>query len=322
MASSDYVNYSIRPNKTVERRVIFEMLSTIAPAYEFEKFRYLGLGSMWFVDFVMAHKVLSITDMISIEKDEFGASRARFNRPFKCVEVKEGDSTIVLRGLDLERKPLVAWMDYDTSLNGPVLDDLSILSERAPVRSILIATINAEKGSLPTKDARDATFATEEDRLRSVAGDLVPQTLPKGAMQASNYPSYLSELLFDHIKRSVRKAGRAGAVVQPLFNLRYKDNAQMITIGAAIADAALSKATAELAAAKKIGQYLKVEAQLEIGVPPLTFKEKASLDQLMPTDEVPTGPQVEALGFRLKPSQIESYHSFYRHYPAFGEVSI
>ena len=59
-----------------------------------------------------------------------------------------------------------------------------------------------------------------------------------------------------------------------------------------------------------------------IGVPPLTFKEKTSLDRLMPRPEAPTEDDVLQLGFMLKPSQIEAYHRFYRYYPMFGEVAI
>ena len=68
MASSDYINYVIRPNKTVERKLIFETLSRLAPIFNFAEYRYIGFGALWFVDFVMAHKYLSIANMISIEK--------------------------------------------------------------------------------------------------------------------------------------------------------------------------------------------------------------------------------------------------------------
>lgn len=322
MASADYVNYAIRPNKTVERKVIFESLSALSPVYNFAGYRYIGLGALWFVDFVMAHKYLSISDMISIEKDEFLASRAAFNRPYACVKVEPGDSDAVLPRLPLEESPLLVWLDYDTSLDGPVLKDLSTLCQRAASGSVLVVTINAHKNSLPNKDADEQTFESDEARLRYFAGNLIPQTLPKGSMQASKYPAYLASLIFDHMRRQVRTAGREDEQVLPLFNIGYSDNAPMVTVGAAIVDEVRAQATTALIAARNMGGIVNGSVQLSIGVPPLTLKEKASLDQLMPCDPAPTEASVSVLGFKLKPSQIESYHRFYRYYPMFGEVAI
>ena len=80
----------------------------------------------------MAHRYLIIEDMISIEQDEILASRAEFNKPYACVSVIHGDSQTVLSDLDLEKLPLLVWLDYDSSLGGPVLEDLSTLCRRAP----------------------------------------------------------------------------------------------------------------------------------------------------------------------------------------------
>ncbi len=96
----------------------------------------------------------------------------------------------------------------------------------------------------------------------------------------------------------------------------------MITIGAAIDDETRARETADLLEAKAMGEYLDESRHLKIGVPPLTLKEKASLDQLMPRPDAPTADEVSALGFRLKPAQIEAYHRFYRHYPMFGEFAV
>ena len=92
MASSDHVNFSLRPNKAVERKIVFEILSTVSSFFNLPEYRYLGLGSVWFVDFVMAHKILDISDMVSIESDEILAARAEFNKPFGCITVIQGDS--------------------------------------------------------------------------------------------------------------------------------------------------------------------------------------------------------------------------------------
>ena len=322
MASSDYVNYAIRPNKTVERKLIFETLALLAPAYNFTLYRYIGFGALWFVDFVLAHRYLSITDMISIEKDEYLASRAEFNKPYACVRVELGESDNVLPNLQLEEKQLIAWLDYDTSLDGPVLRDLATLCQRALTGSLLIVTINAHRNSLPNKDANDREFRNKQERLRYFAGDLIPQILPKGVMQTSKYSGFLASLLFQHMRHQVRTAGRENDDIVPVLNIAYSDNAPMVTVGAVIADKQYTQKNAKVFKTQNAIEKMSEHDQLSIGVPPLTLKEKATLDQLMPCDPAPTEDAVSRRGFRLKPSHIKAYHRFYRYYPMFGEITI
>ena len=69
-----------------------------------------------------------------------------------------------------------------------------------------------------------------------------------------------------------------------------------------------------------MSEFLDEAHHMKIGVPPLTSKEKAVLDQLFPSENTPSEHDVEALGFNLKPSQIKSYHKYYRYYPVYGEL--
>ena len=321
MASADYINYAIRPNKAVERKLVFETLAALEPVCNFAKYRYIGFGALWFVDFVLAHKYLSISDMISIEKDGYLAHRAEFNKPYACVKIEPGDSEFVLPSLQIEESPLLVWLDYDSSLDGPVLKDLATLCQRALTRSLVIVTINAHKGSLPQRDENGRKLQDEE-KLRYFAGDLVPQTIPKRAMQSSRYPGLLASLLFDHMRRQVLTAGRENDIIVPLFNIAYRDNAPMLTIGAIIADKQCAQATKVTLGANTSYVKMDEENQISIRVPPLTVKEKATIDQLMPCATAPTEDTVLELGFPLKPSQIKAYHSFYRYYPTFGEITL
>ena len=323
MTSSDYINYTIRPNKTVERKVVFEILSALTSIYDFSKYKYVGFGAVWFVDFVLAHKYLFIEDMISIEKDEYIARRAEFNKPYACVRIEAGESDNILPKLLYDECPFLIWLDYDTSLDGPVLQDISTLCQRAQTGSLVIATINAHRNSLPNKYPDGREFQSLEDKLRYFAGDLIPQTLPKGALQTSKYSGFLASLLFQHMRRQVRKAGREDDCIVPLFNIRYKDNAPMITMGAVIARQKRAEQISDVLDEKKITiPRMDDSKQISIEIPPLTLKEKATLDQLMPCYDAPIEDVVQQFGDRLKPTQIEAYRRFYRYYPTFGEVTI
>ena len=314
MTSADYINYSVRPNKAVERKLIFEVLSGLSPILDLPSYRYIGFGGLWFVDFIMAHKYLMIEDMISIERNEILASRAEFNKPYACIKVIHGDSEEVLSDLELEELPLLVWLDYNSGLEGSVLQDLSTLCGRARTGSTILVTINAHRGSLPTKDESNREYENFSDRMRSLAGDLIPDELPKEAEQKSGYPPYLVSVLFTHIHRQMRKAGRESESFLPLFNIGYSDNAPMVTLGGAIVNEPCKQNIRTVLEDGGMREFLDQQRHLQIGVPPLTFKEKASLDQLLPKVSPPTEQDVNELGFKLKPSHINAYHSFYRHY--------
>ena len=48
-------------------------MSILQAHLHLERLAYIGLGSIWFTDFVLAHKVLEVDDMISIEQHDIGS---------------------------------------------------------------------------------------------------------------------------------------------------------------------------------------------------------------------------------------------------------
>lgn len=316
MASFEFINYSLRPNKNVERKLILECLQALTTTFRFSEYTYIGLGSMWFVDFILAHKHLMMGDMISIEIEQ--PKRARFNKPFKAVRVEEGETKNILPRMDLDQQRLVVWLDYDKGLTSPVLEDTDTLCTRAATGSIILVTINANVSSLRAQKNEHDEPISEEQYLRRFGRDLIPDPLPEDATDVAGYPIFLAKILFEHIRRKMRRAGRRETFV-PIFNYRYKDGATMITVGGMIANARdaydLNQRLAEL----KL-DYVTGENQYLIDVPLLTLKEKIALDGILPTGNPPTIADVEALGFPLKQGQIDSYHKFYRYYPAFAEL--
>jgi hypothetical protein len=146
--------------------------------------------------------------------------------------------------------------------------------------------------------------------------------LPNHAVQTSGYPKLVAQLLFERAKRSARLSGRKERAI-PLFSIRYKDNAPMVTVGIALVDEDMASKLAELAPRMPFPDFLNADVQVEIDVPPLTYKEKVALDQLMPRAALPSEEQLlELVGFKLKPSQIQSYAANYKHYPTFGDLTV
>ena len=136
MASFDVVNYSLRPSKNIQRQIVFEGMQVIKSQLGLVDMVYVGLGSIWFTDFVMAHKSLDIRDMVSMESDDIGYSRAIFNKPYATVHVRHGHSSRVLAELYKDDmfclRPWVVWLDYDVHLDEALRDDIRSVIEKSP----------------------------------------------------------------------------------------------------------------------------------------------------------------------------------------------
>lgn len=81
-------DYSLRPSKQVERKVMIEVLHRLSEAgYAISEYKYLGFGSVYYVDFLMFHKYLFIENMVCVEWGDV-ARRMRFNKPYKFIKLK------------------------------------------------------------------------------------------------------------------------------------------------------------------------------------------------------------------------------------------
>lgn len=323
MASFDHVNFNLRPNKNVERKLFVELLHYLAESFPIDSYRYIGMGSMWFVDFKLMHKQLGISNLLSMEKA--AVDRARFNRPFDCVRVIEGEASMILRkDVDLTDGRSIIWLDYDTTLGGPALEDLMYVSGRLPSGSILAVTINAHHGQLRDQKDPEGNELDRKEALEDLAGSFVPSPLPEDGLNRQGFPHTACSVLLNAIRHSVRKSGR-DIEARRLFAFSYSDNAPMVTVAAMVAnDEDLAKLR-EL----QLGddrEYVGVDwdaPPFRIDVPPLTTREKGAIDQHLPQDDRLTQEYMnEALDFSLKQSQLDAYQRFYRHYPVYGELVI
>ena len=330
MSSSNSVNYAIRPSKQVERKIIFETLLGMSDQLRFEDYQYVGFGGVWFVDFAMAHRLLGLRSMLSIENDAATAKRAKFNRPYGCVDVRHGDSQKILPTLEYDKRRVLAWLDYDTGLGGPVLDDVATLCRHVKNESVLIVTVNADPLGLPVPDeapcgrcgGRSDTYEQLATRIRRAASELVPNCIPEKATTMAGYPKFLASILFRQMRQQLRSAGRRGDTLVPMFNVAYRDTSPMVTVGGVVVAADCAQGMTELLRNTRTAEFVREEPQLRIRVPPLTVRERLSLDQAMPRTVSLGQEGVEEMGFRLKAQHIEAYERFYRYHPTFGEVVI
>src|SRR5580700_2477566 len=117
ISSTERVQFDLRPAKQVERRMFVDALQRLAHAgFQISDYQYTGFGSVYFVDFILLHKLLGIRRMCSVEYKGELRERVVFNRPFKCVKVKMAPASSVIPSLNRDLKHLL-WLDYDCSIS-------------------------------------------------------------------------------------------------------------------------------------------------------------------------------------------------------------
>ena len=320
MASHDTIHFVLRPNKNIERKLIADALAALSPQFDIRNYRYIGMGSFWFADFLLFHKLLLLEDMVSIERAAY-ADRAKFNRPLRCIRVEAGDTSKVLPDLELSNREAIIWLDYDSDLRGPVLEDSRIVCREAKSGSVFLVTLSAHVNQIKNqKDSADQPLEPLA-ALQFLAPDLVPTSITQSQLSMSRFPKTLAAILLAHVQHCTRKANPNRRFF-PLFKFLYRDNSPMVTVGGMIVEGDMETRLEQCRLREKF-EYVTGTDEFEISVPPLTLKEKIVLDRLLPhAADLTSAEAAQDLGFAFLEQQLQAYQKFYRYYPMFGEMQL
>jgi hypothetical protein len=312
MPSFDTVNYSLRPSKNIQRQLVFDGIRRLQQHLDLERLVYVGFGSIWFTDFVMAHTLLHIADMVSIEANAIGYRRAVFNAPYATVRVMEGTSHEVLPFLYTDRilagRPWLVWLDYDYELKESTRDDIRSILENAPTNSLVLTTFNGKPfkyGKAPDRPGR----------LRTLLGSVVPDDLSKDDCSEERMQETLADLALDFMKSVAADLARPGGFISA-FRLIYKDSTPMITVGGILPAKGAARVAAEVV---QEGTW-PCRPKKPIKAPNLTIREAVALQSQLPRAERLSRDMVRGLGFDLEEDQIEAFEDYYRQYPAFAQI--
>lgn len=312
MASFDVVNYSLRPSKSIQRQLVFEGVLKLKSHMDLERQVYVGFGSIWFTDFVLAHRMLGIDDMVSIEANDVGYRRAVFNSPYATVRVRHGFSSEVLPTLYADEvvrgRPWLVWLDYDYQFDETLKTDILSIIENAPANSILLVTFNGHEmkyGAAPDRP----------ERLRELFGASVPDDLSKNACREDRMQETLADLARDFMQSTANDLARPGGFI-PAFRIVYRDNAPMVTVGGILP----AKGAAAIAALVVNDQGWRCCPAKRIVAPHLTIREASVLQSRLPSPDRLDRDAVKALGFDLEDDQLEAFETYYRQYPSFAQI--
>ncbi|RYH28635.1 MAG: hypothetical protein EON54_23185, partial [Alcaligenaceae bacterium] len=229
--SFESINYMLRPNKNVERKLIASTFRRLASEFPIPDYRYVGFGSMWFTDFVLMHKVLGIDDMVTIEMDKSREKRVRFNKPFACIEVRMEHAATALGDL-LGDKPTAVWLDYDGPLKSAFTGDLQTAIGAMQEGSCILVSVNAVADQLRNQKDDDKELSPAEYLARVVGTDV--GQIDSARLTRTGFPQYVADLIHAQLKAAVLNS-KPGCDYVPIWSFDYSDGAVMVTVGGMVA---------------------------------------------------------------------------------------
>lgn len=320
--SFEKFNYALRPSKQVERKLFIEALHYLGhhAAFPIKEYTYLGMGSVYYADFILFHKYLYIDKMICIEGANI-EKRMKFNKPYEFIELRMGKIAEVFPSIDFDKKKYFAWLDYDYSLDPEILLDVDCFAGKLEPGSILIVTVDAEPKLRDNEEFENLAIEGRKKLLYShytqCSRGILPRRVEKGDLARNSLPELISMLLRSRIEKSIVNRSTLLEFFQ-LFNYVYADGAQMVTMGGVIDTPSRKQNLIDCGILKK--GFVEVSSKPKrITVPPLTNREKTSIDKLIKCGV--TEQQVKKkLPFELDDYLIQNYVAYYRHYPMYYEA--
>lgn len=312
--SYEQVHYEFRPAKQVERRMLVHTLQCLMEVgFSIADYQYTGLGSIYFVDFILFHRYLGIHKFLSVEVSESIRRRVTFNRPYKCVRVEFGDIAEWIPRLSQNQKHFV-WLDFDHRLISGALDAVHLAATQLPTGSLLLVTIDVEPPGNPKDGPHKWNPKTWLAYFKEEASEYIWPRPVEREFGRDCLPTANARLLETAIKKGL--VGRPGVQFLPMFNFTYADGHKMLSVGGMIgADEDRRKLQSLDRDALYFLRDSVTDDAFDIVVPHVTRKERLYLDGEMPCKDGWTPRE-----FEMEADRVKAYRNVYKYFPAYTEM--
>ena len=295
-----------------------------AAGFSITDYQYTGFGAIYFVDFILFHKLLGMTKLLSLERMTGLSSRMEFNKPFKCVDVNMVSASSAIPNLSKDIRHIL-WLDYDGVIHKDFLSDIqSAITVMSP-GSVLLVTVDVEppedydyKQVNPTFDGTKEVLGPRhwKEYFEFQASTYLSLGLTENDYGRVELRSRTAEILKACFTRSI--VPRAQMEFIPMFNFIYRDSHWMLSMGGMIAGRTEKRHLRSSTLSDTI--YYRDDFDIspfEIAVPRLTRKERIYLDREMPCAEGWTPKE-----FDIDAAELRKYRDIYRFLPAFAEILV
>ena len=324
-SSSLRVQYDLRPAKQVERRMIVDALQRLQPAgFSITDYQYTGFGAVYFVDFILFHKLLGMSKLLSLEQMTGLTTRIEFNKPFKCVDTRMVSASSAIPSLSRDVRHIL-WLDYDGIIHKDFLSDIQSAGTVLSPGSILLVTVDVEPPEEQDYKKIDPDFDGSKEVLGPKhwkryfeyhASSYLRLGLAESDFGKAELHSRTAEILKAAFTRSI--VPRTPVEFLPMFNFIYRDSHWMLSMGGMIAGPTEKRKL--LSTTLRETQYYRDNFDtppFEIAIPRLTRKERIYLDREMPCADGWTPKD-----FDIDADEMRKYRDIYRFLPAFAEILV
>lgn len=315
-ASFDRIDYSVRPAKYAERRMLRDLFRRLSAFQSPEDYTYIGFGSVWFSDFILFHRSLGVRKMVSIESKTKAFQRIEDNAPYKIKLCFERASS-ALPKLDWGPRSFV-WLDYDRQLSAEALLDIRSVTANARSGSVLAVSFRADEAHEAAVD-QDAEGAQQKTALARFVEAFTTARVPPDTSEEDLFGKPFSRLTRAMVLAEIEQAlGVRNRRLQdkmsfrPICSIDYADGVEMTTlVGLYVADS--EAALADRCQFETL-DFTKADPTepISITIPKLTIREFRLLEAQLP---LPNGAAL-SLG-TIPASEAETFHEFYRYLPNF-----
>lgn len=307
------IDYRVRPAKYAERLMIGDALARLKFG-TVESYQYVGLGSVYFSDFVLFHRRLGIKKMVSIERETQDQQRFLDNRPFSNIQMLWGSTNTELQKVDLSLRSIV-WLDFEDSLNREILDDVRSVVTRAVSGTAILVTLRCRPEEQDESDRRSVVNAL----ANSLGKDRVDLSLNDSDLLGWGTAEVYRNILVNDIaaalvqRNGTRPPGQK-LIFEQILNFHYKDGVHMQTVGGVIFDNG-QRPLFDQCAFGELEFFRPDSNAFRIDVPKLTTRELRLLEAQLPLDEDGT------LSAGSMPGRdAEWFRKIYRYFPVFAVV--
>lgn len=315
------IDYSLRPAKHAERRMLCDVFRRLTHFQPVETYRYVGFGSVWFSDFVLFHRALGIRDMLSIEQSVQSKPRFEANKPF-AIDIDFRSSSLVLPELNYDRRQFI-WLDYDDPITLDMVNDVAAITRRASSGTVLVVSVQcvrppdvaeADKDLKSDPHASSATdrFATRmnADGVARVGSDLERAQLSNWAFGELSRSIFYAEI--DRILENRRLANPEQTMsYRRICDFEYEDGAKMTTVALIFYNE--QDADKVEACCFENLEFLEPDGEaVFIPTPKLTPREFRQLESQLP---LPYGAQLD-IG-HIPIGETRRFADLYRYFPSF-----
>lgn len=314
---SNVFNYHHRPSKSIERKLIIDLLRDFYTSEDLKKCIYVGLGSFFFVDFKLMHKNLGIKKLINIEWEDDNRKRFQFNKPFSCIDLKWGSTSDILPTIQFDNKAIV-WLDYTDSLKPYMLEDIEVIATNIQADSFFILSINCQLQRYFNREKN----AYDVEKFKEDFGDDCLFDLESNMLTIKESHLLYRRLINEKINQilNLRNAGLPKAnrlVYQQLLLITYKDGAPMFTTGGIfIKEKDLNSFSVKKL--NKLGYIRKNTEVFDLCSPILSAREIDLLNASLPSTRH-NFLNKKSLHFIPEPDR-KQYFENYRYFPSYVEI--